>query len=494
MIKGIDLVKNFSMRNFVNGFPKSHVMAIGALGSSLLLFSAITPSDEPKPVDRSEQILSLKLSTSTPPIEAVVQQAPVVQAPIKDTEIEVADTATDAVAMIKKPVIIEESEILETQIADAEIEKIEAPTSINYHTETVASGDNLSLLFQRAGLSDTSLYELMSGNSTTKQLTRLYPGQTFRFQITDGKLQSLIYQKNRLETIEYTRTETGFSDKTITQKPDIHIAYREGTIINSLFLAGTDAGMEESLIMELASIFGWDIDFALDIRTNDNFRVIYEEKFLEGEKFGNGPILAAEFTNQGKTFRAVRYINAKGDSNYFTPQGKSMRKAFLRTPVDFARISSHFNLKRRHPVLNRIRAHKGTDYAAPTGTPIKAAGDGRVTWAGTKGGYGRTVIIQHGQSYKTLYAHMRRYGRGIRNGTRVKQGQIIGYVGSSGLATGPHLHYEFHLNGVVRNPVRVPLPKAKSIPKAELASFKKQTKSIVAKLEEYGRKVQVATQ
>ncbi len=485
MIKGFDLVKNFSMRNFVNGFPKSHAMAIGALGSSLLLFSAITPSDEPKSADRAEQILSLKLQASPPPIETIVQQELITNAPVTKT----IDTALVVEAT-------EEATTADAGLEKASIEKIEVETlpPLNYHTETVASGDNLSLLFQRAGLSDTSLYELMSGNSTTKQLTRLYPGQKFRFQITDGKLQSLTYQKNRLETIEYTRTDTGFSDKTITQKPDIHVAYREGTIINSLFLAGTDAGMEESLIMELASIFGWDIDFALDIRTNDNFRVIYEEKFLEGEKFGNGPILAAEFTNQGKTFRAVRYTDSKGNSNYFTPKGKSMRKAFLRTPVDFARISSHFNLKRRHPVLNRIRAHKGTDYAAPTGTPIKAAGDGRVTWAGTKGGYGRTVIIQHGQSYKTLYAHMRRYGRGIRNGTRVKQGQIIGYVGSSGLATGPHLHYEFYLNGAVRNPVRVALPKAKSIPKAELESFKKQTKSIVAKLEEYGRDVQVATQ
>ena len=260
-----------------------------------------------------------------------------------------------------------------------------------------------------------------------------------------------------------------------------------------MFLAGTNAGMEQSLIMEVASIFGWDIDFALDIRSNDRFSVLYEEHFLNGEKLRNGPILAAEFTNQGKTFKAVRYTDSKGSSNYFTPEGNSMRKAFLRTPVDFARISSHFNLKRKHPVLNRIRAHKGTDYAAPTGTPIKAAGDGKVTWAGTKGGYGRTVMIQHGQSYKTLYAHMRRYGKGIRSGVRVKQGQIIGYVGSSGLATGPHLHYEFYVNGAVRNPVRVSLPKAKAIPKKELANFKAQTTPIVATLQNYQKNIQIAS-
>ena len=250
--------------------------------------------------------------------------------------------------------------------------------------------------------------------------------------------------------------------------------------------------MEDSLVMELATIFGWDIDFALDIRTNDHFKVLYEEQFLQGEKLGNGPILAAEFTNQGTTFRAVRYVDDDGKGNYFTPDGKSMRKAFLRTPVELARISSHFNLRRKHPILNKIRAHKGTDYAAPRGTPIKATGDGRVVWVGTKGGYGRTVIIQHGQSYKTLYAHMNKYGRGIGSGKRVRQGQIIGYVGTSGLATGPHLHYEFHHNGVVRNPVSVRLPKAESIPKAELAAFKQQTQPIVAQLDDYSQRMQIA--
>jgi murein DD-endopeptidase MepM/ murein hydrolase activator NlpD len=440
-MKTLDLIKRFYKEAHIKSFPKSHALAIGALGSSLLFFSNVTPSDESPQTNRQEQAIALSLSNST------------------------------------------QSDLATTPI----------PVSTQWHTETVSSGDNLSLLFNRAGLSDTSLHELMSSNKSTKQLTRLHPGQTFRFEITeDKKLQSLEYKKDRLNTLVFSRTDDGFKESTTSLTPDTHTAYREATIINSLFLAGTDAGMEESLIMELASIFGWDVDFALDIRANDSFKVLYEEHFINGEKLRNGPILAAEFTNQGTTFQAVRYTDSKGVSNYFTPEGKSMRKAFLRTPVDFARISSHFNLQRRHPILNKIRAHKGTDYAAPTGTPIKAAGDGRVTWAGTKGGYGRTVIIQHGQSYKTLYAHMHRYGRGIRNGSRVKQGQIIGYVGSSGLATGPHLHYEFYLNGAVRNPVRVPLPKAKSIAKAELPSFKLQTQPIVTKLEEYGNKVQVA--
>lgn len=463
MTKIIDLIKHFQSWVTLKEFPKTHAIAIAVLGSTVLLFSSITiPSNEEKVNSRSEKVVALAIPISSN--KTVTKKAP-----------SLALSNTDS-----NEVSIEPTQEFTTR-------------DVQKHTETVKSGDNLSFLFQRAGLSDASLFELMQSNSETKQLTRLHPRQKFHFEIDNKKLYKLIYQKNKLNKIAFTRSESGFDYQKISLTPDVHVAYREATIENSLFLAGTNAGMDQSLIMEVANIFGWDIDFALDIRSNDSFSVLYEEQFLNGEKLRNGPILAAEFTNQGKTFKAVRYTDSKGSSNYFTPEGNSMRKAFLRTPVDFARISSHFNLKRKHPILNRIRAHKGTDYAAPTGTPIKAAGDGKVTWAGTKGGYGRTVMIQHGQSYKTLYAHMRRYGKGIKNGARVKQGQIIGYVGSSGLATGPHLHYEFYVNGAVRNPVRVNLPKAKAIPKKELADFKLQTKSIVATLQNYQKNIQVAS-
>ncbi|MFT6202223.1 MAG: murein DD-endopeptidase MepM/ murein hydrolase activator NlpD [Candidatus Endobugula sp.] len=361
-----------------------------------------------------------------------------------------------------------------------------------WHTEVVKSGDSLSFLFNRAGLSDSALHQFLSSNKNAAALKRIYPGQKIEFNITDGELVGLRYQKNRLNHVEFTKTDGGFVDTSVDITPDTRIAYREATIINSLFLAGTDVGLEQSSIMELANMFGWDIDFALDIRANDSFKVLYEERFINGERIGNGPILAAEFTNQNKTFKAVRYTDPEGNTSYYTPEGKSMKKAFLRTPVDFARISSHFNLKRKHPILNRIRAHKGTDYAAPTGTPIKAAGNGKVGFAGTKGGYGRTVVLRHGQSYKTLYAHMHRYGKGISTGVRVKQGQIIGYVGKSGLATGPHLHYEFYKNGVVRNPVRVELPKAKSISKSLLANFTLETQPLVAQLAGFSSEIQLA--
>ena len=439
-------IKKDDTKKGVTLFPKGHLFLASGLASVLLVATMATYSD--KTPERSAQTLALQLHPPTPSLE------------IK-TEPSQAITLSNI-----------------------------------WHTEVVKPGDSLSFLFNRAGLSDLSLHKFLSGNKNANALKRIYPGQKVEFNINEGKLIGLKFQKSRLNYIEFTKTDNGFVDTSVAIKPDIHIAYREATIVNSLFLAGTDAGLAENSIMDLASIFGWDIDFALDIRTNDSFKVLYEERFINGEKIGNGPILAAEFTNQNKTFKAVRYTDTDGNTNYYTPEGKSMRKAFLRTPVDFARISSHFNLKRKHPILNRIRAHKGTDYAAPTGTPIKAAGNGKVEFAGVKGGYGRTVVLRHGQSYKTLYAHMHKYGKGIRTGSRVKQGQIIGYVGKSGLATGPHLHYEFYKNGVVRNPVRVELPKAESIPKSLLANFKQQTQPLVAQMHEFnsGTKLALSTE
>ncbi|MEJ2115872.1 MAG: peptidoglycan DD-metalloendopeptidase family protein [Gammaproteobacteria bacterium] len=260
-----------------------------------------------------------------------------------------------------------------------------------------------------------------------------------------------------------------------------------GKINHSLFLAGQDAGMSDGLIMELAGIFGWDIDFALDIRQNDTFTVVYEELFLQGEKVGDGNIIAAEFVNNKHTYRAYRYTDNNGKTEFYSPDGKSMRKPFMRTPVDLARISSRFNLKRKHPILNKIRAHKGVDYAAATGTAIKATGDGKVVHRGRKGGYGNTIILRHGNTYTTLYAHMSKYARKTGIGSRVKQGQIIGYIGSTGLATGPHLHYEFRVNGVHRNPLKVKLPSAKPLPNSEIEKFKISIQPMIVQLDSYSQ-------
>lgn len=406
--------------------------------------------------------------------------------PSKETQAkrhqEIAIPALESIQLQALP--IEQSNIVTT-----EPESVTTST----HTETVRAGDNLSLIFKRAGLNDRVMMELLAAEQG-KKLAALYPGHKLEFSFdADGTLAKLTYVQDRLNSFAFTRTEQGFVHEATSRHPDVKLAVRSGTITESLFNAGKEARLDDRLVMELAGIFGWDIDFALDIRQGDSFRVLFEESFLDGEKIGNGNILAAEFTNQNKTFRAVRYQDVNGNTQYYTPTGDTMRKEFLRTPIDFARISSHFNLHRKHPVLNKIRAHKGTDYAASTGTPIKAAGDGKVIYAGRKGGYGNVVIIQHGQTYKTLYAHISKFRKGIHNGVRVKQGQTIAYVGSTGLATGPHLHYEFYVNGSVRNPLTVKLPKAQAVPESELQRFYRETQPLLAELNPTAATTKLAT-
>ena len=234
------------------------------------------------------------------------------------------------------------------------------------------------------------------------------------------------------------------------------------------------------------NVFAYDIDFARDLRTGDSFEVVYEQKMrVDNQQFaGTGNILAARFTNKGKTLTAVRYVDKSGQPSYYNSDGTSSRRAFIRTPVDFSRISSKFNPGRKHPVLNKIRAHRGVDYAAPTGTPIKATGNGKIAFVGNKNGYGKTIIIQHGGKYRTLYAHMNGYAKGMRNGSTVSQGQVIGYVGKTGLATGPHLHYEFHVNGTHIDPLSHKLPTADPIPKSEMARFKQATQPYIAMLDQ----------
>lgn len=337
---------------------------------------------------------------------------------------------------------------------------------------TVRSGDTLGKLLGDRGVSATAIHELMSSSKEIKQLANIKPGDIIRLEKNHiGQLIAVQYQPTRIKTITADRIDGNWVLTETQRNYEHQIKYANAVIDDSLFLAGQQAGMSDNMIMKLANIFGWDIDFVMDIRRGDHFRLLYEELFLDGEKVGDGNIVMAEFWNQGRQVNAFRYESPEGGIDYLDLKGDSLRKEFIRTPVSFTRISSRFSTGRYHPVLHRVRAHKGIDYAAPRGTPVKAAGDGKVSFAGNKGGYGRVIILQHGQSYSTLYAHLNSYANGVRSGKRVKQGQVIGYVGSSGLATGPHLHYEFQLNGVHRNPLTVPLPKARGIPDKERKEF-----------------------
>lgn len=396
--------------------------------------------------------------------------------------LEIQGTETQAAPIAIPPV----ETIIQQIAAPAEKEPVDVvPPKPQWKEFTVQNGDNLSVLFKRAGLNDRAIYELFSDAKDAKDLRNIRPGQKMAFLVEDGRLNGLKYVVDELNSLTFDRGTKGFTSKEIALKPDVKYAFRQASIDSSLYMAGKRAGMPSNLTMEMANIFGWDIDFALDIQKGDSFKVMYEEQFLNGKKIGVGKVIAAEFTNGGKTFKAVRYTDKAGNSAYYTPDGRGMHKAFLRTPIEFARISSHFNLARKHPVLHIIRAHKGTDYAAARGTPIRATGNGKVSFAGRKGGYGNTVIIQHGQGIQTLYGHMNAFAKGMRNGARVSQGDVIGYVGSTGLASGPHLHYEFHVNGQVRNPVTVPLPKSIGIEKTELARFNETTRPLIAKLDQF---------
>lgn len=334
-----------------------------------------------------------------------------------------------------------------------------------WKTLTIHPGDVLSTLLNRAGISQTEVQAILNIRLSNPYLLRLNPGQHIKIQVNQQN-QLLAYTQtiDRHQRLNITKNTQGFYQAIIEPIPlETRITFGQATISDSLFVSGIRAGMDDALIMKLAEIFAYDIDFALDIRPGDSFSMLYEEKFLEGKKMSTGAIVAAEFKTQGRTYHAIRYVDSSGKADYFSPNGTGLHKAFIRTPVNYTRISSHFNLKRQHPILHRIRAHKGVDYAAPRGTPVKTVGDGKVSFLGTKGGYGETLIIQHGlkqgKHYTTLYAHLSRFAPFLRTGNRVKQGQVIAYVGSSGLATAPHLHYEFHVDGIHRNPLTVALPK-----------------------------------
>ncbi len=358
----------------------------------------------------------------------------------------------------------------------------------------VKSGDNLARLFKRANLKPQQLDELMKSGEEVKTLTRIFPKDIIRILSDDkGILQALRYDIDHQSYLMVERENGELLAKTYSHLIETREAHASGKIKSSLFLAAQDAGISQNVIMELANIFGWDIDFALDIRKGDSFTVLYEELYRNGEKISDGKILAAEFINDGKAYRAVRYTNPQTNrSEYFTPDGKSMRKAFLRSPVDFTRISSRFTVNRYHPILHKFRSHKGVDYAAKRGTPVHAAGDGKVIFKGKKGGYGKVMIVQHGSKYTTLYAHLKTYNRKLRVGSKVKQGQTIAYVGSSGLATGPHLHYEFRVNGTHRNPLTVRLPVSSPVPKRYMADFELTTTPVFAQLDLLARSQQVA--
>ncbi|MDA8738364.1 peptidoglycan DD-metalloendopeptidase family protein [Luminiphilus sp.] len=363
-----------------------------------------------------------------------------------------------------------------TQISwDAVTEgQIQAPDKapLQWNDVTVRRGDNLSLIFNRAGFSDRDVFEVTS-NDSKRALRKIFPGQLIGFAANEEhQLVAVRHIESSLKQTVYSKIDGGFLSEVIVREPQVRERTVALTIESSLFLAGDRSDLSANIIMELASILGGVIDFALDPRKGDDIIILFEEHFLDGEKISDGNILAASYTTSRRTVDAYRYTDSQNVTGYYDGEGVSMRKAFLKAPLDFTRVSSSFNPNRLHPIYKTKRPHRGTDYAAPRGTPVYAAGDGRVVEAGYNRSNGNYLFIQHGEGFKTHYLHLTK--KRVARGDRVKQGQVIGTVGSTGAATGPHLHYEFLVNGVHRNPrtVHKILPKAKSLPESEIALFK----------------------
>jgi len=342
-----------------------------------------------------------------------------------------------------------------------------------WQTVQVQPGQTLADIFIAQGLSMTDLQHVIDASGGTKVFHQIKPGQEFQFLVgSDHVLQGVRFDPDEA-SIATLRFADGKPQLT-TQKRDVqrreHVAH--GLIDSSLFGAASKAGMSNAMVLKLAEVFKFDIDFVQDLRVGDNFTVVYDDMYSDGAFMREGDIVAAEFINQGKRYTAYRYKNSDGKVGYFSEEGRPLQGSFLRIPVDFTRISSQFSAGRMHPILGKMRAHKGVDYAAPSGTPIHAAGDGVVKFRGWMNGYGNFVVIQHNASISTAYGHMSRFAN-LRVGQRVSQGSTIGYVGMTGLATGPHLHYEFRVNNAQRDPQTVTLPKPEPLPAGQLAKFKK---------------------
>jgi murein DD-endopeptidase MepM/ murein hydrolase activator NlpD len=452
-------------------YPKTHLLAASGIAALLSLALLVFPSSD---VEAKKTTLSLELESPAEQLTQDQDAADVVQA--------TNEPATSPFAQIDNSA----EDTQETAQAEpAPLPVVEEKKPASHREVIVTKGDTLSTLFEKVGLPATSVHDVLASDKQAKLFSQLKHGQKLEFELSpDGQLTNLHSKLNDLESISLTKNDKGYTFNRITAKPTVRSAYVHGVINSSLSQSAARAGLSHSLTMDMASVFGYDVDFAQDIRQGDEFDVIYEQKVVNGKAVGTGPILSARFTNRGKTYTAVRYTNKQGNSSYYTADGNSMRKAFIRTPVDFARISSKFSMGRKHPILNKIRAHKGVDYAAPRGTPIKAAGDGKVLLAGRRGGYGNTVVLQHGNTYTTLYGHMQGFAKGVKTGGTVKQGQVIGYIGTTGLSTGPHLHYEFQVNGVHVDPLGQKLPMADPIAKAERARFLAQSQPLMARMEQ----------
>ncbi|MCH1526033.1 MAG: peptidoglycan DD-metalloendopeptidase family protein [SAR86 cluster bacterium] len=354
-----------------------------------------------------------------------------------------------------------------------------------YQIHEVEDGENLSIIFENFGVPLNTAYKIFRLDSKNI-VANIKPGEKMRFEYSGENLTSIEIIKDRINSILISlNPEIVF--KNITKSIELVESYKGGIIQSSFYEAALDADIPEAIIMDFAYIYGWDVDFVFDIREGDEFHVIYETPYSEGEKVKNGDIVLAKFINKGKTYYANRFFTSKSKKEYFDEEGNNMQKAFLRAPLDFAYISSHFNPNRMHPVLHKIRAHNGVDYAAKRGSPIRTTGDGVVSFVGQRNGCGKEIVIKHSNEYSTRYCHLENFSKGLKKGKKVLQGETIGFVGSSGLATGPHLHYEFKIGDKRIDPIKVKLPSAEPVPQNLKLSFDTLLNNNKKSMEEFNK-------
>ncbi|HOY69476.1 MAG TPA: M23 family metallopeptidase [Methylotenera sp.] len=353
-----------------------------------------------------------------------------------------------------------------------------------WYKERVRRDDTLNTLFSRLNVQSRDAIDFIRNDSVAKEIaSSLRPGRAVQAQTdAEGNLIALDYQLSGEQFIVIKQVENGFEASKVLHPLENRPILKSAKIKSSLFGAADDANIPDDIVMQVAELFESHIDFNTDLRRGDQLNVIYEGNFDQGELINTGKIIAAEFTNNGKTYQAVGFKDASGEMQYYTPEGMSLHKTFLRTPLEFSRISSGFTMGRFHPILQRLKAHKGTDFAAPTGTAVKAAGDAVVDFVGVKGGYGNVVVLKHDNGVSTVYGHLSRFSANLQKGTKVAQGELIAYVGTTGLSTGPHLHYEFLVNGEHRDPMTVALPKDNALTGEAKVAFDAHSKLITAQL------------
>ena len=360
---------------------------------------------------------------------------------------------------------------------------INLPLIENKQIHEVRKGDNLSVIFEEKNVPLNTAYQIFDLDKS-ELLSNIIPGDIMVFNYIGDDLFSIEIMKDQINSI-IIKTENKISIEKVKKQTEVITSFGNGSIVSSFYNDAKSVGIPDSIIMDFAYIFGWDIDFIFDVRKGDRFSVIFETDYSQGERISSGDIIFAEFINKNERFIAQRFYDDIQGKQYFNEHGDNIKKAFLRAPLDFAYISSHFNPNRMHPILHKIKAHNGVDYAAKRNTPIKASGDGLISFIGRQSGYGRTIEIKHGGNIKTLYAHLERFNTKLKVGSKVKQGEVIGYVGDSGQATGTHLHFEFWQDQIRTDPVKVKLPSAKPVNKAQIEEFRNLLNSSLRKLGEY---------